>query len=94
MISQQDIKDLAELARIEVKEEDLESVRAKMDGVLQYVSEVQQITATDTDILFVPALHNVLREDVEAEMSGIHTEGILKNTPEKDGGYVKVRKIL
>jgi len=94
MISKEDIKKLADLARIDVREDELENIRAKMEGVLSYVSEVQEITSSAPTKEDVPVLHNVLREDGEPEISGSYTDAILANAPEKEGHYIKVRKIL
>ena len=92
MVSKQDIQNLADLARIEIQEEEIESTREKMEGILQYVSEVQSITSADDKALFeVPTLHNVFRKDGEPDTAGVYTDAILKNAPETEAGYIKVR---
>jgi len=94
MVSNDDILNLANLARIEVREDEVEKFRSKMEGVLAYVSEVQGILMNDEISSEVPVLHNVFREDGEPHAPGFYTEAILKNAPEKASGYIKVRKIL
>jgi len=94
MVSNEDILNLANLARIEIKVEELEKIRLKMEGVLEYVSEVQKIVTDDANLSEVPALHNVFREDGEPIVPGIYTDAISANAPEKSGSYIKVRKIL
>jgi Asp-tRNA(Asn)/Glu-tRNA(Gln) amidotransferase C subunit len=37
---------------------------------------------------------NAFREDENPHETGKYTESIIKNAPEKEGNYVKVRKIL
>jgi aspartyl-tRNA(Asn)/glutamyl-tRNA(Gln) amidotransferase subunit C len=95
MVTKEDIQNLANLARIDIQESEIESFRAKMEGVLEYVSEVQKITAeAPTGTPEVPAHHNAFREDGEPIETGKYTEAIIRNVPEKEGNYVKVRKIL
>ncbi|MCX6736400.1 MAG: Asp-tRNA(Asn)/Glu-tRNA(Gln) amidotransferase subunit GatC [Candidatus Parcubacteria bacterium] len=96
MISNKDVQNLAELSRIEVKEEELENIRQKLEGILAYVSEVQDLAKEkiSSDTSDVGENHNVFREDVEPHEGGKYTEGLIQNAPNKEGNYVKVRKIL
>ena len=96
MITTEDIQNLANLARIEVADNETESIRKKMEGVLEYVSEVQGLSKEDesSDTPVIGLNHNVLREDGDPHETGKYTESIVKNAPEKEGNYNKVRKIL
>ncbi len=95
MITNEEVQNLATLARIEVKEEDVSGIRQKMEGILAYVSEVQDLAKEElSDTPEVGENHNVFRDDAEPHEGGKYTEGLIKNAPGKEGNYIKVRKIL
>jgi aspartyl-tRNA(Asn)/glutamyl-tRNA(Gln) amidotransferase subunit C len=96
MITKEEILKLADLARIEVADDEIENIRQKMEGILDYVSEIQTLSGEDTlsEVPEVGENRNVFREDEEPHDGRKYTESIIKNAPEKEGDYVKVRKIL
>jgi aspartyl-tRNA(Asn)/glutamyl-tRNA(Gln) amidotransferase subunit C len=96
MITKEEVLKLADLARIEVSDNEVEGIRQKMGGILGYVSEVQNLSEEDGAELVPEAgeNRNVFREDAEPHETGKYTESIIKNAPEKEGEYIKVRKIL
>ena len=95
MITNNDVQNLANLARIDVSENEIDGVRKKMESVLDYVSEVQSLTDSSvSDIPTVGENRNVFRDDENAHDSEKYTKNIINNVPEKEGNYVKVRKIL
>lgn len=96
MITKEDIQNLADLARIEVAEGEMERLRSSMEGILNYVSEVCEVSGEEEaeKNIETGALRNVFREDAEPHEARRYTDGVLKNAPDKEGGYVKVKKIL
>jgi aspartyl-tRNA(Asn)/glutamyl-tRNA(Gln) amidotransferase subunit C len=93
MIGKADIEKLAELARIDLSEEEKTSFVKDIDSILAYVGQIQEVagTTTGTDTM---SQVNVLREDENPHQSGIFTDAIIKGAPEKEGRYIKVKKIL
>lgn len=92
MITKEDIKKLAGLARMELSDSEAEHLTGEVDSILSYVG---QITNTTGDLVReVPKLHNVMREDIPQNKAGQYTEDILKNAPAREGNYLKVKKIL
>jgi aspartyl-tRNA(Asn)/glutamyl-tRNA(Gln) amidotransferase subunit C len=92
MITTEDIKHLADLARMEISESELQKLTGEIDSILGYVG---QIMNTEGGMKReVPALRNVMREDVPQNKSGEYTEAILQNAPAREKNYLKVKKIL
>ncbi len=97
-MNKDEVLKLAKLARIEIGEEEAEKLSHEFDAILGYVAEVKnaigptshEATRDRSDF----ALRNVMREDVEPHESGIYTEKILQNVPNRNGDYVEVKKIL
>ena len=93
MIKKEDIKKLAELARIEVNEKETKSLAKDIEAILEYVKQVRDVSVQDT-VRKDDALVNVFREDANSHESGIYTDALLSAVPERDGQYIKVKKIL
>ena len=96
MIELKEIDKLAELSRVEMTLEEKKEIQKDLESILGYVSEIQKVT---TDSVGSPeerigVLHNVMREDDNANEKGIYTEKIIKSAPKSEKGYIKVKKIL
>lgn len=86
---------LAELSRIEIKGEEAEGLSHEFDSILGYVSEVKKAVGSDlaSGVADFPT-KNVMRADNESHEPGIYTEALLSQAPEREGNYLKVKKIL
>lgn len=93
MITTEDIQKLSELSRMKIAPEEQESLRAEIESILGYVDQIKKAASGDV-VVEVDGLHNVLREDGEPHSSGEFTEKILATAPAREGGYLKVKKIL
>lgn len=93
MIKSEEVKKLAELARISITSEEVEKVRKEIESILKYVSEIQTVAQ-----IKMPAKENVprnvIREDDNPHAGGIYTDAVLNEAPKRDGDYIKVKKIL
>lgn len=97
MISKEDIKKLADLARIEVTEEEAEKLGGEMDAILEYVKSIQGFHSDETeskDEVKGELGVNVLREDESPNESGSFSKELIAEFPKKEGDYLKVKKIL
>jgi len=99
----EDVKKLANLARIDMSEDEMKEVAKDFDSILAYVGQVQEaskLVQGEQDITEKGKrpedhfLYNVMREDVTTNKSGEHTEKILKNAPETEDGFIKVKQIM
>jgi aspartyl-tRNA(Asn)/glutamyl-tRNA(Gln) amidotransferase subunit C len=93
-MQKEDITRIANLARIELTPEEAETFALEVTSVLGYVSEIKEITGDAPEEKVIGALYNVMREDTNPHEEGYFTEALLASAPERDGQYVKVKKIL
>lgn len=93
MISAVDIAKLAELARIEVDENEARAPAKDVEAILEYVKQVRDVSV-ESGVKERAELVNVFREDANPHESGIFTDALLTAAPETEEGYVKVKKIL
>ena len=93
MISKEEIQKLANLARVDVSEEEAEGLRGDMTEILGYVSQVSEIAEGIIESE-VGVSHNVMREDSNPTPTGSFSKEILEDMPKTENGYLKVKKIL
>ena len=93
-MKREDIEHLAKLARIEVQGEEAESLAEDITSILGYVSEIEGITGNAAIEKKVGPLANVMREDENPHEPGLYTEDLLNLAPDRQGQYVKVKKII
>ena len=95
MISTEEIKKLADLARIEIGDEEAGQLAGEIDAILGYVGQVAEFASEgDADSVEIGAVHNVLREDMNPNDPEMYTREIVAEFPDKEDGYLKVKKIL
>lgn len=92
MITKEEIKKMASLARMELEEKEIESLTLEVDSILGYVGQVSNISGNLKNE--VSETHNVLRSDIPQNEKNQYTEDILNNAPSREGNYLKVKKIL
>ncbi|HEY4494100.1 MAG TPA: Asp-tRNA(Asn)/Glu-tRNA(Gln) amidotransferase subunit GatC [Candidatus Paceibacterota bacterium] len=94
-----DIEGLAELARIDLSQAEKESLLKDLDSILGYVKQIEEVEVVPD--VGRPELGrptsgtsvNVWREDV-AGARDFSRELIINQFPDKQDGFLKVKKIL
>ncbi|MEY2665688.1 MAG: Glutamyl-tRNA(Gln) amidotransferase subunit [Candidatus Parcubacteria bacterium] len=92
-MKREEIAHLASLARIRVTDAELEKLEAELSSIVSYVSVISDIAGEDTEPR-LGARYNVFRADEVTNESGEYTDALIAEMPEKDGRYMKVKKIL
>ncbi len=93
MLTIEEVKKIAVLARIQVTDEETEKFQKELSAILDYVEELKAVDVEGLEeVSQVTGLVNVQREDrvVEAE----NKEEILSQAPEIKDGFYKVKAIL
>lgn len=92
-ISKDDVLNLAALSMLELSDEQLDRFTRELDEIVGYIEQLQ---AADVDGLEptyqVTGLTNVTRED---EVKSYETtDELLKNAPDREKNYIKVKRVL
>lgn len=93
-MKKEDVEHLAKLARIELRENEADTLAEDITSILGYVSEIEEITGNTEGEKKVGVLYNVMREDVAPHDPDLYTDDLLNCAPERDGRYIKVKKII
>ncbi len=93
-LTREDVLKLAQLARLELSDAEVEEYSAELSEILQYV---EQLGAVDVSGLLpthqVTGLTNVTREDV-VQGYGYEVADLLKNVPQTQDNQIKVKRML
>ncbi|KKT96808.1 MAG: Aspartyl/glutamyl-tRNA(Asn/Gln) amidotransferase subunit C [Parcubacteria group bacterium GW2011_GWA2_45_15] len=96
-MDKEEVLNLAKLARVELRDEEAESLSHEFDSILNYVGEVKKVDKLDKLNKFnkeESTIRNVMRKDGKPHDPGLYTQKILAQAPAKEGDYIKVKKIL
>lgn len=93
-----DIAHLADLAKLELTEEEIKSYQNEFGDILDYIEQINDVVdlKEGEDLLIENTdIRNVFREDDNEMESGKYTKDLLKEAPKSTKeGYVEVQKIL
>ena len=95
MVSKDDIKNLAELARLELSDGEAISLQKDISNILKYVGQISAVSA-DTRAS-VAENHTVMRADTprsEGDLMAGKRNALLAALPRREGDYAVVRKII
>lgn len=93
MITNKDIQTLAELARLEVSQDQCAAYADDFNGILSYIDTLSQVEVSSQD-QNSQVVVNVVREDDSAYAPESFTDVLMKSAPDTKDGYLKVPKIL
>lgn len=92
MITKEDVKHVAKLARLELTEEEIEKYSTQLGSILEYVQQMNEVDTTGIEPMphAIPVT-NVMRDDVvKYEQT---KEELMKNAPYEENGFFRVPKI-
>ncbi len=93
-ISDAEIKRLAGLARIGLSDEEVTKLATDIDAVVGFVEQLQSVDVTGVEPTSqVTGLNDVWRPD-EVKPCTIPPQELLANVPERQNGYIRVRRVL
>ncbi|MDD3041784.1 MAG: Asp-tRNA(Asn)/Glu-tRNA(Gln) amidotransferase subunit GatC [Methanosarcinaceae archaeon] len=92
MITKEDVEHIGWLARIEISEQEKAEYMEKLNSVLDYFGQLDEVSTEDVPPTYhVIDLHDVFREDVAKE--SLSQEEVLANTEHTQEGAFRVPKI-
>lgn len=92
-ISNEQVKHVANLARLAITEEEAEKLTKQLDAIITFAEQLNELDTENVEPTYhVLNMKNVLREDVPQQ--GLPREEVLKNAPQHQDGQFKVPSIL
>ena len=92
-LSRDDVRKVADLARLKVTDDELDSLASDLRAIIGYVEILNEVDTTGvTPMVHAVELQNVLRPDVR--VPSLPREAALSNAPRTDGQYFLVPPII
>ncbi len=92
-ISSDDVRKVANLARLELAEDKIETYTAQLEKILDYIDQLEQVDTEDVPpTTRAVEVLNVVRED-QIQNTKVRDE-LLELAPHKEGDFFRVPKIL
>lgn len=92
-ISQDQVKHVAELAKLELNDKQLDYFTDQLGEIIGLFETLNEVDTTDVPVTTsVSDQLNVMREDVADNWN--QKEALLANAPETENGYIKVPTII
>ena len=87
------LEKVAHLARLEVREEDKQSLLDDMNNILNFMDKLNEVNTDNVEpLVYMNDEVNVLREDEVKQI--ISRTDALRNAPKHDGKYFRVAKVI
>lgn len=93
-ITQDDVLKLAKLSNIKLSQDEVDKFVVELDAIVKYVEQIDSVETDDlkpTDQ--VTGLQNIMRADKVVDY-GISQDELLKNLPNRENNYIKVKRVL
>lgn len=92
-ISEEQVRHVANLARLAITDEEVETFTAQLDSIIQFAEQLNELDTTGVKpTSHVLDMKNVLREDKSEP--GLPREEVLKNAPDHEDGQIRVPAII
>ncbi|MCD6148720.1 Asp-tRNA(Asn)/Glu-tRNA(Gln) amidotransferase subunit GatC [bacterium] len=96
MISKEQTKHIAKLARIELNKKEIEKYQGELSKILDYIEKLKEVNVEGIQPMSHPVeIKNIMREDKKRqEKEGKMGEKLLEMVPDKKNRYLKTKGIL
>ncbi|MGN7941046.1 Asp-tRNA(Asn)/Glu-tRNA(Gln) amidotransferase subunit GatC [Virgibacillus sp. 6R] len=92
-ITTEQVKHVANLARLAITEEEAEVMTNQLDAIITFAELLNEVdTENVKPTSHVLDMKNVMREDIPKK--GLDNEEVVKNAPDHIDGYIRVPSIL
>ena len=92
-IDKETVKYVANLARIELKPEELDKLSSQLEDILNFIDKLKELNIQDINpTSHILPISNVLREDAPGE--SLSCEKALANAPRREGNFFVVPKVI
>lgn len=92
-ITKDTVRYVANLARIDLAEQELERFSRQLDDILHYIDQLKEIDISKIQpTVHVLPVKNVKRKDSQQE--SLKIKEVLSNAPQKEGNFFKVPRVI
>ncbi len=94
-LTKNEIKHIAELARLELSEAELKKYGSQLSDILNYIDRLKEVDTKEIEpTAQVTGLENIMREDKIKDWDSEERKKALAEAPELEDGQVRVKRVL
>jgi aspartyl/glutamyl-tRNA(Asn/Gln) amidotransferase C subunit len=94
MITKEEVKHIAKLARLELSEKEVEKMQKDLSSILDYFDVLKKAPKVVKPVKVTKVMENELRRDVVVPRPASLANNLVQQAPQKKEGYIKVKQIL
>lgn len=92
-IKKEDVKYIARLARLKLKDKEINYFAGQLGNIIDYIDQLKEVDTSSVEpTSHVLSIQNVFRKDVIKP--SLKKDNVLKNAPSKEEGLFKVPRII
>ncbi len=93
MVDKETVKNVANLSKLKLKEDDVEIFSKQFNDILNFIDKLNELDVKDVEPFYeINIKERVDREDIPQE--SLSNEEVLKNAPESEGGFFVVPRVV
>ncbi len=94
-LSIEEVQHIAELARLDLSQAEVERYQGELSRILDYISQLQEVNTDGVEpTAQVTGLTNHFRGDVAVQTDAATRQRLLEAMPEREGDYLKVKAVF
>ncbi|MBW6440971.1 Asp-tRNA(Asn)/Glu-tRNA(Gln) amidotransferase subunit GatC [Patescibacteria group bacterium] len=94
-ISIEEVKHIADLARIELTAQETKKFASELSDVLGYIDQLSEVDTSKIEpVSQVTGTINAIRDDAKEDSDPDARKALIDNFPNKDGDYIKVKQVM
>ncbi len=94
MITKKEVQHIAKLARLGLREKEIEKFQKELSSILDYIEKLKEVDVSNVEPTYHPLkIENVMRAD-EIEKTKPESKKLLELMPEKKDRYLKVKSVF
>jgi len=94
MLSKKDIQHIADLARLELSDEELEKYGGQLSRILGYIDQLKEVDTDGVEPAAATEEESVLRDDKVLEWDKEEVKEALAEAPDLEEGQIRVKRVL
>jgi aspartyl-tRNA(Asn)/glutamyl-tRNA(Gln) amidotransferase subunit C len=95
MLFKDQIQHIANLARLELTDEELGKYGNQLSAVLDYIDQLKEVDTTGVEpTAQITGLENIWREDAAEDWNEEEAEAALKDAPAREHRFIKVKRVI
>ena len=96
MISKEEVKHIAKLARLELTEKEIEKMQKDLSSIFDYFNVLKKVKTKKLSTIDQSMVlnENVFRKDEVLEKNSSLANNLIQATPDKKERYIKVKAVL